>query len=70
MPMFKVRKFHKETDGDIPAYIDVEAATAKDAAEKFYGKPLLEVGKPGRARVLVEQPIRIRVQRNIIFYEG
>ena len=50
---------------DWTPYQQVEAATAKEAAEKLYGRPLNEVGPNDKIRARV-RPMR---GKTIVFYE-
>jgi hypothetical protein len=59
VPVFRVQLW---PDGkwDFKPYQDVEAETAKEAAEKLYGKPLRERGKSPQLRATVHPPAPAR----------
>jgi hypothetical protein len=63
MGTFQVRLF---PDGE---YQKIEAATAKEAAEKLYGRQLSEVGGNRQVRVMVHKMVWPRSPNAILFYE-
>ena len=71
MTIFKVRNAPNGKNAD-EKYQEVHAASMKDAAEKFYGGPLVESGNAMNARVIVRPPIGwsgTNVNSATVFYE-
>ena len=63
MSTFQVRLL---SEGD---YQKVEASTAKEAAEKYYGSELSEVGNNDQLGVLVHKMMWPRAPSPILFYD-
>ncbi len=64
MATFQVRRFPENDD-----YQKVEAQTAKEAAEKVYGRALSEVGTNGELRILVHPMMWPRRPSPMLFYD-
>jgi hypothetical protein len=64
MTIFQVRRFLDGGD-----YEKVEAQTAKEAAERLYGRPLSEVGSMHQLRMLVHAMIWPRRPSPMLFYD-
>jgi hypothetical protein len=60
MTTYKVKNYRNEK------YMDIEANTAKEAAEKLYGRELSEVGSIDHLRVMVREPCG---RKAMLFYD-